>query len=171
MRCSEGHDAPEHTAQVTGIEPSALRELVAAYRDADGAALYSSTGVNMGGQGTLAFWLQEVINAVSGNLDRVGGTLVGKGPVDFPPFAVKFGLLGEGPRSRLGDRQAVNDALPGGLLAQYYGLAAPFIGTGIASLAAMAIAPSPATPRISDIAVRSAVSRSVIMTIFLGSTP
>ena len=108
---------PEHTAQVTGIEPSALRELVAAYRDADGAALYSSTGVNMGGQGTLAFWLQEVINAVSGNLDRVGGTLVGKGPVDFPPFAVKFGLLGEGPRSRLGDRQAVNDALPGGLLA------------------------------------------------------
>lgn len=30
--------------------------------------------------------------------------------------------------------------LPGGLLAEYYGLAAPFIGTGCASLAAMAIA-------------------------------
>lgn len=30
--------------------------------------------------------------------------------------------------------------LPGGLLAEYYGLAAPFVGTGCASLAAMAIA-------------------------------
>ena len=30
--------------------------------------------------------------------------------------------------------------LPGGLLAEYYGLAAPFIGTGCASLAAMAVA-------------------------------
>ena len=34
----------------------------------------------------LAFWLQEVINAVSGNLDRRGGTLVGKGIVDVSKF-------------------------------------------------------------------------------------
>ena len=52
--------------------PPTLRELVAAYRAADGAALYCSTGVNMGTNGVLAFWLQEVINAVSGNLDRRG---------------------------------------------------------------------------------------------------
>jgi anaerobic selenocysteine-containing dehydrogenase len=30
------------------------------YREADGAALYCSTGVNMGSNGSLAFWLQEV---------------------------------------------------------------------------------------------------------------
>ena len=38
--------------------------MVDVYRRANGAALYCSTGVNMGSNGTLAFWLQEVINAV-----------------------------------------------------------------------------------------------------------
>ena len=34
-----------------------------AYLAADGAALYASTGVNQGRNGTLAFWALEVINA------------------------------------------------------------------------------------------------------------
>jgi anaerobic selenocysteine-containing dehydrogenase len=74
---------PERTAAVTRIPAETLREMAAAYAGADGAALYSSTGVNMGGNGALAFWIQEVINAVSGNLDREGGTLVGRGVLDF----------------------------------------------------------------------------------------
>ena len=59
---------PERTAAATRIPPALLREMVRAYREADGAALYSSTGVNMGGDGALAFWIQEVVNLVSGNL-------------------------------------------------------------------------------------------------------
>ncbi len=108
---------PEKTAPVTGIAPSALRAMVAEYVQADGAALYSSTGVNMGGQGTLAFYLQEVINAVSGNLDRRGGTLVGLGVIDFPKFGTKNGVLMRDDRTRIGDFGSVNDAFPGGLLA------------------------------------------------------
>ncbi|MEJ2006498.1 MAG: molybdopterin-dependent oxidoreductase, partial [Cyclobacteriaceae bacterium] len=69
----------ERTAEVTGITPETLREMVSDYKRANAAALYCSTGVNMGGNGTLAFWIQEVINMVSGNLDRQGGTLVGRG--------------------------------------------------------------------------------------------
>lgn len=107
----------ERTAQATGIEPEVLHELVDAYLAADGAALYCSTGVNMGGRGAASFWLQEVINAVTGNLDRPGGTLVGKGPLDFPKFAVKYGLLDSEGTSRISGHQAVNDALPGGTLA------------------------------------------------------
>jgi formate dehydrogenase len=108
---------PERTAQVTRIPPETLREMVRAYRDADGAALYCSTGVNMGGHGTLAFWLQEVINAVSGNLDRRGGTLVGRGILDFAKLGRRsgFGLSNE--RSRVGGFVAVNDAYPGGVMA------------------------------------------------------
>ncbi len=105
------------TAEVTGIEPEQLSEMVAAYIAADGSALYSSTGVNMGGNGTLAFWIQEVINAVSGNLDRKGGTLVGKGIIDFIRFGVKKGLLMRDDTSRIGGFTAVNDAYPGGILA------------------------------------------------------
>jgi formate dehydrogenase len=105
----------ERAEQVTRMPADRLRELVAAYREADGAALYCSTGVNMGAHGTLAFWIQEVINAVSGNLDRRGGVLVGKGILDFPRLAKRN--LTKATRSRIGDFPAVNDVLPGAILA------------------------------------------------------
>jgi len=111
---------PERGSAVTGIPAEILGEIVDDYLAAsggDGAALYSSTGVNMGRGGTLGFWLQECINAIAGNLDRRGGTLVGKGVLDFPKFAAKRGLLGRADRSRVGGFPSVNDAFPGGLLA------------------------------------------------------
>jgi len=109
--------APERTAGVTGVPASTLRSIVAAYRNARGASLYSSTGVNMGSNGVLAFWLQEAINAVSGNLDRAGGTLVGTGIFDFPKFGKRTGTLMSNDRSRVGGFRKVNDAFPGGVLA------------------------------------------------------
>ncbi len=108
---------PERTAEVTRVPAAKLREMVEAYRSADGAALYSSTGVNMGTNGSLCFWLQETINAVSGNLDRYGGTLVGHGVIDFPALGRKSGALMRDDQSRVGDFGSVNDAFPGGLLA------------------------------------------------------
>jgi anaerobic selenocysteine-containing dehydrogenase len=108
---------PEKTSTVTGINPGDLEELVSTYLDAEKSALYCSTGVNMGGNGTLAFWLQEAINAISGNLDREGGTLVGRGVMDFPKFGAKNGTLMRNDRSRIGDFGSVNDGFPGGLLA------------------------------------------------------
>lgn len=107
----------ERTAEVTRIPADTLRRMVRDYAFADGAALYSSTGVNMGQNGSLCYWLQEVINAVSGNLDRRGGTLVGKGVMDFPAFGKKTGTLMSNHESRIGAFRAVNDALPGGILA------------------------------------------------------
>jgi formate dehydrogenase len=111
---------PERTAPVTGIPAERLREMVAVYREAsrgDGAALYSSTGVNMGTNGSLCFWIQEAINAISGNLDRPGGTLVGRGIFDFAKFGVKHGVGVKDDRSRIGEFGKVNDGFPGGILA------------------------------------------------------
>jgi anaerobic selenocysteine-containing dehydrogenase len=109
---------PERCAAATGIPAGELRDLVAAYLDADGAALYCSTGVNMGTNGALAFWLQEVINAVTGNLDRPGGALVGTGIIDFPKVMTRAGrLTSDGPTSRIGGFRQVNGAWPGGILA------------------------------------------------------
>ncbi|MEM9195368.1 MAG: molybdopterin dinucleotide binding domain-containing protein, partial [Myxococcota bacterium] len=58
------------------------------------------------------------INAVSGNLDRRGGTLVGKGIFDFPKFGKRTGTLMSDARSRIGNYGQVNDGFPGGLLAE-----------------------------------------------------
>jgi len=74
---------PERQAEVTGIPASTLRGLVRDHARAEGAALYMATGVNQGRNGTLCFWLLEAINAVSGNLDRRGGTLMGEGLFDM----------------------------------------------------------------------------------------
>ena len=46
--------SPENTETLTGIPAQQLHDLVATYAQADGAALYCSTGVNMGAQGTLS---------------------------------------------------------------------------------------------------------------------
>jgi anaerobic selenocysteine-containing dehydrogenase len=109
--------SPERTAEVTRIPAETLREMVTSYLAADGAALYSSTGVNMSSDGSLCYWLQEVINAISGNLDRAGGTLVGQGVFDFPKFGKRSGTLLRDDKSRIGGIPSVNDAFAGGLLA------------------------------------------------------
>jgi anaerobic selenocysteine-containing dehydrogenase len=107
----------ERTEEITRIPADTLREMVASYLAADGAALYSSTGVNMSADGSLCYWLQEVINAITGNLDRAGGTLVGKGMFDFPKLGKRSGTLLRDDRSRVGGIPSVNDAFAGGLLA------------------------------------------------------
>ena len=107
----------DKTEEVTGISKEILKDLVKVYLDSNGASLYSSTGVNMGTNGSLAFWIQECINFITGNLDKEGGTLVGRGVIDFPKFGAKNGLLMRPDRSRIGNFQSVNDAFPGGILA------------------------------------------------------
>jgi formate dehydrogenase len=108
---------PERAAEVTHVAPETLRALCTAHREAKASALYCSTGVNMGSNGSLAFWIQEVINAASGNLDRAGGTLVGNGVIDFAAFGKRTGTLLRADRSRVGGLPSVNDGFPGGVLA------------------------------------------------------
>jgi formate dehydrogenase len=65
----------------------------------------------------MAFWIQEAINALSGNLDRFGGTLVGRGAVDFPALGKKLGFLLRTDRTRIGSFPSVSDCFAGGVLA------------------------------------------------------
>ena len=108
---------PEKTAAVTGIAPQQLRELVATFCAAQGAAIVTGTGLGMGQDGTLAQWLAECITAVTGNLDKRGGTLVGEGIFDFAGFAKKNGMFMRKARSRIGNFRELNGGFPGGILA------------------------------------------------------
>ncbi|MFK7976053.1 MAG: molybdopterin-dependent oxidoreductase, partial [Halioglobus sp.] len=103
--------SPERVAKVTLIPAEQLKAMVSAYLAADGAALYCSTGVNQGSAGLMVYWLQESINAISGNLDRRGGVLAGKAVV---PVSVD---AGEMPRSRIADVSYVNSTIPAGIMA------------------------------------------------------
>lgn len=108
---------PEKTAPLTDISPEQLRAMVFQYLNADGAAIVTGTGLGMGRHGTLAHWLAEVINAVTGNLDNKGGTLVGRGIFDFAEFAKKNELFNRQHRSRIGGFRELNGGFPGGILA------------------------------------------------------
>ena len=109
---------PDKTAAITGVTPETLREMVDVYLASDGAALFLSTGVNQGSQGTLAFWILEAINAITGNLDRLGGTVVGQGYIkNFPKHAKKGGHTLRKDRSRIGKLPSVADTFPAGILA------------------------------------------------------
>ncbi len=108
---------PERTEAITGVAPSDLRELVTAFCAAQGAAIATGTGLGMGGQGTLAQWLVEIIIALSGNLDSSGGHLVGRGIFDFAAVAKRRGLFSRDVRSRVGGFRQLNGAMPGGILA------------------------------------------------------
>jgi anaerobic selenocysteine-containing dehydrogenase len=106
---------PEKTASMTGVPATALRDLVSAYLAADGAALYGSTGINQGSNGTIAFWLIEVINAITGNLDRRGGSVMGQGLIDYAALMAKQPMQEK--VSRIAGVETFLDALPCALMA------------------------------------------------------
>ncbi len=63
---------------MTGIPAEVVGELADAWISASragGAAVHCSTGLNMGRQGTLAYWLVQMLSFATGNLDREGGNI------------------------------------------------------------------------------------------------
>ncbi|WP_223641965.1 molybdopterin oxidoreductase family protein [Corallococcus sp. EGB] len=66
---------PERTASHTGIAPDVLRGIARDFLAADGAVCYGRVGVSTQPFGSLCQWLINVLNIVTGNLDREGGAL------------------------------------------------------------------------------------------------
>ena len=65
--------------QATGIDPATIRELAAAWVATPRSSVHASTGINMGRQGTLAYWLVHMLSFVTGRLDVPGGNLKSDG--------------------------------------------------------------------------------------------
>ena len=66
-------------ADVTNISAHTIRELAAAWVATPRASVHASTGINMGRQGTLAYWLVHMLSFVTGRLDATGGNLKSDG--------------------------------------------------------------------------------------------
>ena len=69
----------DRTEAVTGVPASTVRELAAAWVATPRASVHGSTGINMGRQGTLAYWLVHMLSFVTGRLDAEGGNLKSDG--------------------------------------------------------------------------------------------
>ncbi len=66
---------PEAVADVTGVPAERTRRLARQLSDAPRAAVYGRIGTCTQAFGTLASWLVDVLNVLTGNLDRPGGAL------------------------------------------------------------------------------------------------
>ncbi|MFV3410976.1 molybdopterin oxidoreductase family protein [Pseudomonas nitroreducens] len=66
-----------------GVPATDIRELARAFAAADKAVCYGRMGVSTQVFGSLCQWLVQLINLVTGNLDRVGGTLCTTPAVDL----------------------------------------------------------------------------------------
>ncbi|MFL6143789.1 MAG: molybdopterin-dependent oxidoreductase [Labedaea sp.] len=66
---------PAAVAPLTGIEAAEIRRLARELAAAERAAVYGRIGTTTQAFGTLASWLVDVLNVLTGNLDRVGGAM------------------------------------------------------------------------------------------------
>lgn len=89
------HATPEAMAARAGVDADEIRALAREHAAAESAAIYARIGICQQETGTLVSWLVMVINTVTGNLDRPGGTMFSTPIVDVPRLA-KFIPVGHG---------------------------------------------------------------------------
>lgn len=67
---------PEIAAAMTGIDAETIRRIAREFAAAPSAVCYGRVGTTLQAFGTLNQWLVQLINLVTGNLDREGGALL-----------------------------------------------------------------------------------------------
>jgi anaerobic selenocysteine-containing dehydrogenase len=105
---------PERVAAVVGLEADQIRAMASDFAMAEGAAIHISTGVNMGQQGALAYYLAQMLSLVTGNLDRPGGNVLPARGID--PMLLPSDVSAE-KSTRWGSYRPARGTPPGSLMA------------------------------------------------------
>ncbi len=66
---------PDRVSEVCGISAEDIRRLAREFSSAEPAACYARIGTCTQEFGTVASWLVDVVNVITGNLDRAGGAM------------------------------------------------------------------------------------------------
>ena len=96
---------PERVALRTGIDASDVRRLAIDFASANRAAGYGRVGLCTQRHGTLAVWLLQALNLVTGRIDAEGGLLLTTPAVDAIDVLSRIGLRGTFDRWRGGKDQ------------------------------------------------------------------
>ncbi|MGZ4468897.1 MAG: molybdopterin-dependent oxidoreductase, partial [Nocardioidaceae bacterium] len=108
---------PERAARVSGVPAEQIRRVAHDLAAAESACVHGRVGVSTQAHGLVCQWAIQVLNVVTGNLDRPGGTIVTTPAVD----AVGRGFIGRGHhdlwRSRVRDLPEFAGELPVATLA------------------------------------------------------
>lgn len=107
---------PEAVGDFTGVPPARIRSLARDFAAAERAVAYGRVGTHTVPFGTLAAWAVDVLNTVSGNLDRAGGAMFAHAahdPIRRRPRRFRTGRF----RSRVRNLPEVLNELPVATLA------------------------------------------------------
>ncbi|MFF3987179.1 molybdopterin oxidoreductase family protein [Streptomyces sp. NPDC001797] len=85
LRAAIGDFTPEAVAHATDVDAGTIRALARELAAAPTAAVYGRIGSCTVPHGTLASWLVDVLNTLTGNLDRPGGALFPQAATDRTP--------------------------------------------------------------------------------------
>ncbi len=91
VRSLAGRFSPEDVSDHCGVPADDIRALARELAAAPTAAVYGRIGTSTVEFGTLASWLVDVINILTGNLDRPGGAMFPLGPAAPAPRPPKPG--------------------------------------------------------------------------------
>ena len=111
---------PETVAPVVGVDADTIRTVARALAAAERAAVYGRIGTTVQSFGTLASWLVDVLNVLTGNLDREGGAmfpLAAAGQANAAP-GTRRSFAHDRWRSRVRDLPEVMGELPVATLAE-----------------------------------------------------
>lgn len=106
--------SPDRVAEHTGLPADVTQRLAREFAAAPSAVCYGRMGVSAQEFGLLSTWLIDVINVVTGNLDRPGGPMFTSPAVDLVAIAKRTGQSGsfDSFRSRVRGLPEFNGELP-----------------------------------------------------------
>jgi anaerobic selenocysteine-containing dehydrogenase len=103
---------PERAEAASGVAAADIRRVARDFAAADGAAAYGRIGVSTAEFGTVCHWAIQMLNIVTGNLDRAGGSMLTNPAIDV----ISMGIAGRGHfdlyRSRVRDVPEFGGELP-----------------------------------------------------------
>jgi len=91
IRAASADFIPEVVAEHCGLEALTIRELARSLAAAPRAAVYGRLGTSTVRFGTLTSWLVDVLNVLTGNLDRPGGAMFATSPIGPSPRPARPG--------------------------------------------------------------------------------
>ena len=107
----------ENVAEVCGVDSEDITSMALEFAQAEKASIYMSTGCNQGRQGTLTYWLLQMMSLATGNLDKEGGNIYSLGYYPTPKSGRKKFDESVYFDSEFGEIRRVMGALPSALFA------------------------------------------------------
>jgi anaerobic selenocysteine-containing dehydrogenase len=84
----------DQVSRITGVKREVIEQVAQDLQDHEPAICYGRMGVSTQAYGAICQWLINLINILTGNLDRKGGVLFTKPAIDLVDFASRVGSRG-----------------------------------------------------------------------------